>query len=65
MNDEPLNALALDGADAPELLYVCRDFPGEHIGGPECFCHPTCVTLTETMTAAQINEIVRKDQRVN
>jgi hypothetical protein len=23
------------------VMYVCRDIPGSHAGGPECFCCPT------------------------
>lgn len=36
-----------DFEDIP-LIYVCRDIPGEHVGGPECFCSPTVHTADET-----------------
>jgi len=29
-----------DPADLPPRLVICRDLPGEHVGGPGCWCCP-------------------------
>jgi len=34
-----LDIAAADG-DPDTLIWVCRDIPGNHVGGPECFCCP-------------------------
>lgn len=48
-----------DTTDEPDdiLIYVCREFPGFHIGGPDCFCVPTIynadATSDEIMAACE------------
>lgn len=31
---------AVDEDDEVALITICRDMPGEHTGGPDCFCFP-------------------------
>ena len=30
----------------PAQLIICKDIPGEHIGGAGCFCDPRIVSIT-------------------
>lgn len=39
-------------------LVICKDIPGKHTGGSDCFCCPTVVDAD--LPLEQINEIVRK-----
>ena len=45
------------------LIWVCRDLPGEHVGGPACFCCPTRIDGDDPRTTEQIIEQVERDQR--
>ena len=48
--------------DDAGLLIICRDIPGDHIGGPDCFCCP--VTVSADLTTDQIMDIMQAAQRV-
>lgn len=36
-----------DDEEGEPLIWVCRDLPGDHVGGPECFCRPRAFTADE------------------
>lgn len=50
--------------DLPRIV-VCRDIPGDHIGGPECFCCPTIVEIGPATTDEEVHAIVEAAQRMN
>lgn len=35
--------------DEDALIIVCRDIPGRHTGGPNCFCNPMAFRASEPM----------------
>lgn len=37
----------MDELPAEPLVYVCREIPGEHAGGPDCFCSPQAFTADQ------------------
>lgn len=36
----------LDGEEI-EWIVICRDIPGDHIGGRECFCCPEVIHIDD------------------
>ena len=59
MSDDPLP----DKDDAPAFLVICRDVPGDHPGGPDCWCSPYVVDADDDVACAKILELCRRPER--
>ncbi len=47
--------------ERPEIV-ICRDIPGDHVGGPDCFCIPGCFSIDDD---AGIADFLRNQYRVS
>jgi hypothetical protein len=46
-------------SDQAPIIVICRDIPGDHIGGPECWCGPWIVRADDDVEIAKVMEIVK------
>lgn len=45
------------------LIIVCRDIPGEHLGGPECWCLPYEIDPFDEVAVAKLGELILHPER--
>lgn len=48
--------------DDEAYLIICKDIPGQHIGGRDCFCCPLVISANKSIE--EINEASIKDSRL-
>lgn len=48
------------GEDPESLLWVCQDVPGNHTGGPDCFCGPEVARIEDDSAVKALQERRRR-----
>lgn len=47
---------------APQIV-ICRDVPGDHVGGPACWCDPYIVDPTDEIAVRRALDLARHPER--
>lgn len=44
-------------------IVICRDIPGEHVGGPGCWCNPYVVDARDEVAVQRALELAKHPER--
>jgi hypothetical protein len=45
------------------LIWVCRAVPGEHVGGPDCWCSPYQLDPSDEVAVSRMLELADHPER--